>query len=182
MSKHIAKERRVNRRYPLELELSYRLLGSDSMMKRSGISYNIGSRGLLFRADTSLQPDDEIELIIHWPAVLNDTTLLNLAVWGRVIRNNAKGCAMRICGHEFRTRASAPVARAAATTMSKPCGLSLVPPRGAEESRTPEAARTSIWPSDSIQAMDPAPEAETIASPALGAVVSVLSSPPARSA
>lgn len=116
MSKNIEKnDRRANRRFPLDLELSYKVRGPGPALSGSGITYNIASRGVLFQADLRLERYDEVELTIHWPALLNDTARLNLVVWGRVIRNHAGRCAMEVWGHEFRTRASNQSGRAAAS-------------------------------------------------------------------
>ena len=108
MSRHINinNDRRENRRFPLDLQLSYRLRNSGPAVTGSGITVDLSSRGALFRPDGHLQVHDELELAIRWPVLLDGNARLNLVIWGMVVRSDARGCAMVVWGHEFRTRAT----------------------------------------------------------------------------
>lgn len=66
----------------------------------------MSSGGLLFRSTDPLLEGNEVEVTIHWPALLNNASRLNLVLRGTVIRCDATGCAVEIEHYEFRTRAS----------------------------------------------------------------------------
>jgi hypothetical protein len=98
-------ERRSRQRFPLALELEYRLLG-DNEFHGSGQTRNISSRGVLFEvADwRPWQPFSGcIELMVSWPCLLNGVCALKLIMKGRVVRSDGRGIAIESKQHEFRT-------------------------------------------------------------------------------
>jgi hypothetical protein len=104
----MTKNRRSKQRFDMELDLTYRTLNRRrEVAQGSGTTRNMSSGGLLFRpTDHPLLEGNEVEVTIHWPALLNNASRLNLVLRGTVIRCDAMGCAVEIEHYEFRTRAS----------------------------------------------------------------------------
>ena len=98
-------ERRSRQRFPLALELEYRLLGDDER-HGSGQTRNISSTGMLFEVADS-QPrqtfSGSIEVMLSWPCPLNGACALKLMMKGRVVRSEGRGVAIESRQHEFRT-------------------------------------------------------------------------------
>jgi hypothetical protein len=134
MSERPKGDRRRNRRYPVELALVCRTVGRGQRDQGPGKTENISSHGLLFRADARLHPDEEVELTIRWPVLLDHATRLNWVVRGRVVRCDVAGCAVRISSHEFRTRGSAISPAEAISAQSAALGMLIAPlPASPEE-------------------------------------------------
>jgi len=109
-------ERRLHRRYPINLEVEYKLYSEDrALPRRSGTTLNISSGGVLFQVDSSdpLAVDASIELLVRWPFRLDGIRPLNLAVLGSVVRRDAKGVAVKITRYEFRTASERMLAKTA---------------------------------------------------------------------
>lgn len=67
-------DRRLNRRYPITLELHYKLLTKGQVDQiGTGRTINISSSGVLLEADTILPATGPIELGISWPFLLEGT-------------------------------------------------------------------------------------------------------------
>jgi hypothetical protein len=98
-------ERRSRQRFPLALELEYRLLGANEL-HGSGQTRNISSTGVLFEV-AEWQPrqpfSGSIELMVSWPCLLNGVCALRLMMKGRVVRSEGRGIAIESKQHEFRT-------------------------------------------------------------------------------
>ena len=98
-------ERRSRQRFPLALELEYRLLGDDER-HGSGQTRNISSTGMLFEV-AEWQPrqpfSGSIEVMLSWPCLLNGACALKLMMKGRVVRSEGRGVAIESRQHEFRT-------------------------------------------------------------------------------
>lgn len=106
-------ERRLARRFPLDLDVKYRLLGSGTVVATGeGRVVNLSTRGILFQSDQVLFRGADIELSIAWPARLNGVVGLKLSVVGRTVRVRGNLTAVEIEHHEFRTSSvpEAPVA------------------------------------------------------------------------
>jgi hypothetical protein len=69
---------------------------------------DISSKGVRFTTEGLLKPGTLIELLVSWPARLNDTCPLKLMIYGSVVRSDNSVAAIRIEHYEFRTRASRP--------------------------------------------------------------------------
>ena len=67
----------------------------------------MSSREPLFQPSDPLSVGDELIVTVHWPALLDNISPLNLVLEGNVTRFGAMGCAVSI--NEFRTRASQPL-------------------------------------------------------------------------
>jgi len=99
-------DQRRHFRYPIRLEIEYRLLNGSPVGRAGfGRTRNISTRGVLFETNDALPPPRaEIELLVHWPFLLDDVCPLKLVIRGRVVRTEGKAVALRIQRHEFRTR------------------------------------------------------------------------------
>jgi hypothetical protein len=97
-------DQRIHRRYPITLEIEYRLLNK-GRIERVGIgrTLNISSGGVLFETDDSFPAGASIELMMNWPFLLEGVCPLKLAVRGRVVRSDSHRIAIRTKHHEFRT-------------------------------------------------------------------------------
>jgi hypothetical protein len=99
-------EQRLNGRYPITLELQYKLL-SKGRVERLGIgrTLNISSGGVLFESDDLLPAGGLIELAMKWPFLLEGICSLKLVMRGRIVRSDANSKAAAVKGeyHEFRT-------------------------------------------------------------------------------
>lgn len=105
---HLAKDiihgdRRRQRRYPLELDLEYKIFHEGRVVASgSGRTDNISSGGLLFYAgDVDLPDGLSVDLSVRWPAVLGDAPFVELCISGRIVRNGPQGAAVRMTRHQF---------------------------------------------------------------------------------
>jgi hypothetical protein len=97
-------EQRSHQRYPIELEVEYRLLSKGrSEPFGSGKTRNISSGGVLFEAMGSPPPGSSIEVLVNWPFLLEGVCPLKLLIKGRIVRSDFRGVAIQSSYHEFRT-------------------------------------------------------------------------------
>jgi len=99
-------DQRVNERYPITLELQYKLLNKGRVEHLGiGRTLNISSGGVLFEADALLPATGPIELAMSWPFLLEGICNLKLVMRGRIVRcdTNSKVIAVRAEHHEFHT-------------------------------------------------------------------------------
>jgi c-di-GMP-binding flagellar brake protein YcgR len=102
-------DRRLFSRYPIILDLQYKLPNQDSAKPTgSGRTLSISSGGIFFRTKNRLPVGCEIDLDIDWPCLLDGVSLLKLVVHGYVVRHDAKGTAVEVSRYEFRTRRAQP--------------------------------------------------------------------------
>jgi len=99
----VTAERRRSFRYPLVLDVKYRLQGQREY--HVGSTINIASQGVLFRCDYLVRAliNEEITVEISWPALLHGTCAMKLVVSGRVAWSGGGKCAVRVYAYEFRT-------------------------------------------------------------------------------
>ncbi|SRR5579864_8824244 len=99
-------ERRAKGRYPIELELEYKLL-KRGRVEWAGVgrTLNISSSGVLVETDRSLLPGALVELSVKWPFLLRGMCALKLVLRGRIVRCHAhsKAAAIKAESREFRT-------------------------------------------------------------------------------
>jgi hypothetical protein len=99
-----ASDRRSKRRYPIHLEVQYKLLKHRRVERLgAGRTLNISSGGVLFEADGLLPGSGPIELALNWPFLLHGSCNLKLVMRGRIVRSNERAIAIRAEFHEFRT-------------------------------------------------------------------------------
>ena len=97
-------DRRVYRRYPLDVELEYKLIHNRRAIETGhGKTVNASSSGILFQSRRALPPGMDIELSIAWPARIGDVVALKLWVSGRTVRGQDHCTAVKILRHTFRT-------------------------------------------------------------------------------
>ena len=95
-------------RFDLKCELRYRLLDSrHHLPQQSGKTINISSKGAIFETTSALPVGKRVELIISWPAKLNERVGLKMVALGRVIRSSQSRAAVCLLTHEFRTQSVA---------------------------------------------------------------------------
>lgn len=104
----MANDRRQSDRFPIERDISYRVLSRRSAEDSgSGTTINISSGGVLFTTRHNLPIGKRVEVSISWPAQLNDRCALRLVARGRVVRCEGGRAALEIQQYEFRTQATA---------------------------------------------------------------------------
>lgn len=95
-------DRRRNIRFPLEMELRYRVSARAGQWV-DGKSVNISSSGMLLRAKSVPPRGSKVQMAVHWPTLLDDCIPLRLVVQGRVVRAAGSEAAVRFDSIEFRT-------------------------------------------------------------------------------
>ena len=102
-------DQRLHPRYPISLELHYRVL-KGGRIEHSGVgrTLNISSGGVLFEANDIPFNVATIELVMSWPFVLDDVCALNLVMRGHVVRREDRKLAVKAAQHEFRTSGLVP--------------------------------------------------------------------------
>jgi hypothetical protein len=95
-------DRRLQRRYPLELDLEFRIVDGDTVVSAgAGRTGNISSGGVLFHAEDGALSGPQVELAVRWPAVLGNSPFLELRIFGRLVRNDSRGVALRTSRYHF---------------------------------------------------------------------------------
>ena len=103
----IHQDRRDDRRYPIELELRYKVIARSRMQfNGDGRTLNMSSGGVLFGSDQSLPAGAFVELTIRWPVLLQNACPLTLFIVGRVVRCEDHTVAVKTSRYEFVTRPS----------------------------------------------------------------------------
>ena len=104
-AKATRQDRRLEDRYPLEVELEYQLIRRRRVVETgSGKTVNFSSCGILFESQHALPAGMDIELSMAWPARLGGSVALTLWVSGRTVRSQDKCTAVEILRHVFRTK------------------------------------------------------------------------------
>jgi hypothetical protein len=107
-------ERRAARRYNIELDVRWKLVQRRKVKAEGlGRTIDLSSTGIRFSADQMLGVGKNVELAIFWPMLFNNATPMKLVVWGRTVRAEKNGIALKKLRHEFHTmgtRSAAPVA------------------------------------------------------------------------
>lgn len=95
-------ERRSCRRYPIAVNLEYRVVrGSEVTCTGNGRTINLSTGGVLFEAAQALPEGCDIEVLVAWPALLDNEIALNLCIAGRVAWSSGFRSAVRVVNHEF---------------------------------------------------------------------------------
>ncbi len=98
----IAGDRRMQRRYPIELELEYKIIRDNKVIGvGAGRTENLSSGGVFFRPDEDVPSGPNVELSVRWPAVLGSSPFLELSISGRLVRNDSRGVALRMSRYHF---------------------------------------------------------------------------------
>jgi len=95
-------DRRLQRRYPVELDLEFRIVEDDKVVSTgTGKTGNMSSGGVLFFAPEGVPSGPHVELAVRWPAVLGNAPFLELRIFGRLVRSDSQGIAMRMSRYHF---------------------------------------------------------------------------------
>ncbi len=109
----IGGDRRRSRRYPVSLELKYKVTRGRRLLDMgSGQTRNMSSGGIAFTTDQVLPMGMIAELWVEWPYQLNGYPM-RLVVTGRVVRSTRTETAVRSMKHEFRLAGSGRLANLA---------------------------------------------------------------------
>jgi hypothetical protein len=99
-------ERRSKYRFSIQRELRYKVVEDGTMIASgTGHTIDVGSGGVAFAAERHLKPGAFVELSIGWPVLLDDTCLMRLIVFGRVLRSLGRKTVCSVDKYEFRTQA-----------------------------------------------------------------------------
>jgi hypothetical protein len=106
--KLLSGDRRSNKRYPLRLDVEYRVCSRGRVERfGAGRTLNFSSGGVLFEIFGEVPKGGSIELAIKWPFLLDGECGLKLQLRGYVIRRYDQKIAVKIAHYEFRTTGSA---------------------------------------------------------------------------
>ena len=95
-------ERRIQRRYPVGLELEYKVMeGGEVVATGTGRTGNISSGGVLFQTEGKLTNAPAVELSIRWPGFSAGEPFMELRMFGRIVRSDANGTALQMCRYHF---------------------------------------------------------------------------------
>ena len=100
----LTRNRRTNKRYALDLVVTYRTLKGWPVTTGSGRTINMSSSGIAFSTADHLNIGTAIELSIGWPVLLNQNCLLKLVIEGHVVRSSNDSAAIIFKRHQFRTQ------------------------------------------------------------------------------
>jgi hypothetical protein len=102
-----ARDRRLRRRFTLELGLAFRVIDHGQVVDTgSGWTTDVSSGGIAFQTGSLVKMGAMLELSLHWPAVLDDGRALQLVVLGRV-RRTGERVVITVDRYQFRTRTRA---------------------------------------------------------------------------
>jgi hypothetical protein len=97
-------ERRVSQRYPIELNVRYRVTRGQAVgLSGKGKTVNMSRRGILLATDRLLVPGSLVRLELDWPIQRNDVSL-NLEIGGQIVRSETGAIALaglKILRHGF---------------------------------------------------------------------------------
>jgi len=95
-------DRRLQRRYPLELDVEFRIVDDDKVVSTgTGKTENMSSGGILFHPAEGVPNGPQVEIAVRWPAVLGNAPFLELRIFGRLMRNDGQGIAVRMSRYHF---------------------------------------------------------------------------------
>jgi hypothetical protein len=95
-------ERRAKRRFVLAHTIRFRLSAKRPTSRWAvGTVQDMSSSGVSFRCRRSLPLGGHLELIVDWPAPLDDQRLVSLYASGFVVRSSRTKVAVRITSHRF---------------------------------------------------------------------------------
>ena len=95
-------ERRLSHRYPVCMEVEYRLLRAQ--WGNSGRTLNMSSSGICFSTSERLLPGELVEVAVDWPILLDGVCPLKLVITGRVVRSDETQAVIIRERHQFHTR------------------------------------------------------------------------------
>ena len=122
----IGRDRRLDRRYPLDLELRWRVIHRCRVLREGeGRTLNLSIGGVLFDATCCLSVGMSVELSISWPVLLHNVTPIRLVVSGSVVRTEGTRAGIKIITREFRTLGGGQESRIVLLRKPRPLGHGL---------------------------------------------------------
>jgi hypothetical protein len=97
---HNQPERRKRRRFPLNLNAKYAVIGKD--LNGAGTTVNISSEGVLIVSPQILPPGTQIQMMIDWPNIARFRTITLQIISGTVIRSKDNQMVVTFSRYEFR--------------------------------------------------------------------------------
>jgi len=98
-------ERRLQRRYPIEGEVEYRIVRQGQVASTGiGVVSDLSDTGILFNAGQALCPGWNLELLIPWPTARNPLGRVDVCAVARIVRTEENWCAARILKYDFQFR------------------------------------------------------------------------------
>lgn len=92
------------RRYPVQVDLSYKLLRNGFVAARGlGRTLEFSDGKISFHTDRTLDLGADLELLLDWPLRIDGVCPLQLVVFGHVIGSDEGGSTLQIVRHKFRT-------------------------------------------------------------------------------
>ena len=103
-SEGIAGDRRSDRRYPIQLDLRWKLVRRKRVLETgTGSTLDFSRGGIQFESTRPLPTGLTVELAISWPVLLHNVAPMQLVAQGRIVRSEGGRVAIRMSQHEFRT-------------------------------------------------------------------------------
>ena len=100
----VTHDRRSHRRYPVSVELEYRLFLPEGHVRVGhGRTVNLSSGGVLFDAEASIPVNTPVELSIFWPLRTGDQAQVELHATGKTVRDKGREVAVKFDRSRFRT-------------------------------------------------------------------------------
>jgi hypothetical protein len=99
----ISGDRRLDRRYDLELRLEFVCTGRPVLRMGCGETIELSRSGVRFWTDDPPDIGVDIELRIAWPFLLQNVCPLQLIVKGRVLSASERGTVVQTRSYEFQT-------------------------------------------------------------------------------
>ena len=93
-------ERRQHQRFPIAAQAQYTLTGT----RGRAVTSDISSGGVFVKTDRILPLGKQIQLLVDWPALLDQRCPLRLVIVGRILRSDDVGTAIGIIRYDFRIR------------------------------------------------------------------------------
>jgi hypothetical protein len=92
--------------FEIDQEVKYRTVYGKGLAEGTGRTVNMSSDGVWFMTEgsSSLTSGMLVELVIHWPVLLNNTCPMKLMIFGYVVRSHRDGTLVAFDRYEFRTR------------------------------------------------------------------------------
>jgi len=96
-------DRRVDRRYDVDLALRFSYTVKGVVYLGSGTVADLSRGGVRFESDCPPPDGAEIELRLAWPFLLQNVCPLELVISGKVERTGPRGTVVRMRHYEFKT-------------------------------------------------------------------------------
>jgi hypothetical protein len=101
----LGRERRSKCRFTIRRELRFKILEKEQVVSTgNGQTLDLSSQGVAFETPSKLSVGELLELSISWPVLLDETCLMQLVVFGHVVRARRGLVACTIDRYEFRTQ------------------------------------------------------------------------------